>query len=271
MSKSLSYNRHDITLVLLSICLMVIVFLGITLSTVLNSEYVKKVVSSDTNVTLIKNYTNQRLGRLVNSYSASSDLSAVNLTNKDVKKIINTSVDEVYGDDSKLTVGSSILAVISDKLKKEAQQYGLNIDSEIDTVIKSNEGIMNQIVDNDLGPVEQVIEQIQTIKRLIKTVMIIAAVLFVLLAIRLRVKVGSTMMFLHHLGTVGICTSILLALILGATYYPLQDLIVSNIDYNVRDVLYNVLNGIILSYISIIFMVFIVSLLDWGSTTKYKY
>jgi len=91
------------------------------------------------------------------------------------------------------------------------------------------------------------------------------------LAIRLRVKVQSTMMFFHHLGTVGICTSILLALVLGCTYYPLQDLIVSNIDYNIRDVLYNVLNGIILSYISIIFMVFIVSLVDWGSTTKYKY
>lgn len=250
---------------------MVIVFLGITLSTVLNSNYVKKVVSSDTNVSLIRNYTNQRLGRLVNSYSASSDLSAVNLTNKDVKKIINTSVDEVYSDDSKLTVGSAILATISTKLKKEAKQYGLNIDSEIDTVINSNEDIMNQIVDNDLGQIEAVISQIQTIKKLIKMVMIIAAVLFVLLAIRLRAKVGSTMIFFHHLGTVGICTSILLALIMGVTYYPLQNLIISNIDYNIRDVLYNVLNGILLSYISIIFMVFIVSLLDWGSTTKYKY
>lgn len=271
MSKSLSYNRHGFTLILLSICLMVIVFLGITLSTVLNSNYVKKVVSSETNVTLIRNYTNQRLGRLVNSYSASSDLSAVNLTNKDVKKIINVSVDEVYSDDSRLTIGSSILSTISGKLKKEAKQYGLNIDSEIDTVINSNEDIMNQIVDNDLGPIEQVIEQVQTIKKLIKLIMVIAAVAFVLLAIRLRVKVGSNMLFFHHLGTVGICTSILLALLLGATYYPLQDLIVSNIDYNIRDVLYNVLNGILLSYISIIFMVFIVSLLEWGSTTKYKY
>lgn len=271
MSKSLSYNRHGFTLVLLSVCLMVIVFLGITLSTVLNSNYVKKVVSSDTNVTLIKNYTNQRLGRLVNSYSASSDLSSVNLTDKDVKKIINTSVDEVYGDDSKLTIGNAILATISTKLKKEAQQYGLNIDSEIDTVISSNESIMNQIIDNDLGPIEQVIEQIQTIKKLIKVVMIAAGIIFVLLALRLRAKVGSNMLFFHHLGTVGICTSILLALLLAGTYYPLQALIVSNIDYNIRDVLYNVLNGILLSYISIIFMVFIVSLVEWGSTTKYKY
>src|SRR5699024_9626039 len=103
MSKSLSYNRHGFTLVLLSICLMVIVFLGITLSTVLNSNYVKKVVSSETNVTLIRNYTNQRLGRLVNSYSVSSNLSAVTLTNNDVKKIISTSVDEVYNDDAQLT------------------------------------------------------------------------------------------------------------------------------------------------------------------------
>lgn len=271
MSKSLSYNRHGFTLVLLSLCLMVIVFLGITLSTVLNSDYVKKVVSSETNVTLIKNYTNQRLGRLVNSYSASANLSSVSLTNQDVKKIINTSVDEVYSDDSKLTIGSAILATISSKLKAEANHYGLNIDSEIDTVISSNEDIMNQIVDNDLGPIEKVIVRIQTIKKLIKMGMVVSAVLFVLLAIRLRVKVGSNMLFFHHLGTVGICTSILLALVLGCTYYPLQDLIVSNIDYNVRDVLYNVLNGIFLSYISIIFMVFIVSLLDWGSTVKYKY
>lgn len=271
MSKSLSYNRHGFTLVLLSICLMVIVFLGITLSTVLNSNYVKKVVSSETNVTLIRNYTNQRLGRLVNSYSASSNLSAVTLTNNDVKKIINTSVDEVYSDDSKLTVGTAILATISSKLKKEARQNGLNIDGEIDTVIHSNEGIMNQIVDNDLGQIDQVIEQIQTVKRLLKMIIIIAAVMFVLLAVRLRIKVGSGMLFFHHLGTVGICTSILLVVLLGCTYYPLQDLIVSNIDYNIRDVLYNVLNGILLSYISIIFMVFIVSLLDWGSTTKYKY
>ncbi|MFH5810172.1 hypothetical protein [Companilactobacillus sp. FL22-1] len=250
---------------------MVIVFFGITLSTVLNANYVKKVVNSESNVTLIKNYTNQRLGRLVNSYSASANLSAVNLTNSDVKKIIDTSVDEVYSGDSKLTVGSAILATISTKLKKEAQDYGLNIDSEIDTVINSNEAIMNQIVDNDLGQIEKVISQIQTIKRLIKAIMMIAAVVFILLAIRLRVKVGSNMLFFHHLGTVGICTSILLAALLGATYYPLQDMIVSNIDYNIRDVLYNVLNGILLSYISIIFMVFIVSLLDWGSTTKYKY
>jgi hypothetical protein len=271
MSKSLSYNRHGFTLVLLSLCMMVIVFLGITLSTVLNSNYVKKVVSSDTNVTLIKNYTNQRLGRLVNSYSVSTNLSSVSLTNQDVKKIINTSVDEVYSDDSQLTIGSAILATISSKLKLEAKRNGLNIDSEIDTVIKSNEAIMNQIVDNDLGPIEKVIVRIQTIKKLIKMVMVVAAVLFVLLAIRLRVKVGSGMLFFHHIGTVGICTSILLALVLGCTYYPLQDLIVSNIDYNVRDVLYNVLNGIFLSYISIIFMVFIVSLLDWGSTMKYKY
>lgn len=271
MSKSLSYNRHGFTLILLSVCLMVIVFLGITLSTVLNSNYVKKVVTREANVTLIKNYTNQRLGRLVNSYSASTNLSAVNLTNSDVKKIINTSVDQVYGDDSKLTIGSAILATISSKLKKEAQQYGLNIDSEIDTVINSNEDIMNQIVDNDLGPIEKVIVRIQTIKKLIKEAMIIAAIIFVLLAIRLRRKVGSNMLFFHHLGTVGICTSILLALLLVATYYPLQGLIVSNIDYNVRDVLYNVLNGILLSYISIIFMVFILSILEWGSTTKYKY
>jgi len=122
MSKSLSYNRHGFTLVLLSICLMIIVFLGITLSTVLNSNYVKKVVSSETNVTLIKNYTNQRLGRLVNSYSESANLSSVNLTNNDVKKIINTSVDEVYSDDSKLTIGSSILSTLSTKLKAEANQ-----------------------------------------------------------------------------------------------------------------------------------------------------
>ncbi|KRK95461.1 hypothetical protein [Companilactobacillus futsaii] len=271
MSKSLSYNRHGFTLILLSICLMVIVFLGITLSTVLNSNYVKKVVSSDTNVTLIRNYTNQRLGRLVNSYSVSTDLSAVNLTNKDVRRIINVSVDEVYDDDSQLTIGSNILATISTKLKDQANKYGLNIDSEIDAVIKSNEGIMNQIVNNDLGPIESVIEQIQTIKRLIKTIMVIAAVLFVILALRLRAKVGSSMLFFHHLGTVGICTSILLAMLLGGTYFPLQDFIVNNIDYNVRDVLYNVLNGIFISYISIIFMVFIVSILDWGSTVKYKY
>jgi len=271
MSKSLSYNRHSFTLTLLSICLMIIVFLGITLSTVLNSNYVKKVVSSDTNVTLIKNYTNQRLGRLVNSYSASANLSAVNLTNSDVKKIINTSVDEVYSDDSQLTIGSSILETISSKLKAEAKQYNLNIDAEIDTVIKSNEGIMNQIIDNDLGPIEKVIVRIQTIKKLIKVVMVASAGIFILLALRLRIKVGSNMLFFHHLGTVGICTSILLFLVLGCTYYPLQDLIVSNIDYNVRDVLYNVLNGIFLSYITIIFMVFIVSILDWGSTTKYKY
>ena len=271
MSKSLSYNRHGFTLVLLSICLMVIVFLGITLSTVLNSNYVKKVVSSETNVTLIRNYTNQRLGRLVNSYSVSSNLSAVTLTNNDVKKIISTSVDEVYNDDAQLTVGSAILATISSKLKKEAQQYGLNIDGEIDTVIHSNEGIMNQIVNNDLGQIERVIGKIQTIKRLIKVLMVVSAVIFVLLSIRLRIMVGSSMLFFHHLGTVGICTSILLALLMGCTYYPLQDLIASNIDYNIRDVLYNVLNGILLSYISIIFMVFIVSLLEWGSTTKYKY
>ncbi|AKP02600.1 hypothetical protein [Companilactobacillus pabuli] len=271
MSKSLSYNRHGFTLILLSICLMVIVFLGITLSTVLNSNYVKKVVSSDTNVTLIRNYTNQRLGRLVNSYSVSTDLSAVNLTNKDVRRIINVSVDEVYDDDSQLTIGSNILSTISTKLKDQANKYGLNIDSEIDTVIKSNEGIMNQIVNNDLGPIETVIERVQTIKRLIKTVMVIAAVLFVILALRLRAKVGSNMLFFHHLGTVGICTSILLAMLLGGTYFPLQDYIVNNIDYNVRDVLYNVLNGIFISYISIIFMVFIVSILDWGSTVKYKY
>lgn len=271
MSKSLSYNRHGFTLVLLSICLMVIVFLGITLSTVLNSNYVKKVVSSETNVTLIRNYTNQRLGRLVNSYSVSSNLSAVTLTNNDVKKIISTSVDEVYNDDAQLTVGSAILATISSKLKKEAQQYGLNIDGEIDTVIRSNEGIMNQIVNNDLGQIERVIGKIQTIKRLIKVLMVVSVVIFVLLSIRLRIMVGSNMLFFHHLGTVGICTSILLALLMGCTYYPLQDLIASNIDYNIRDVLYNVLNGILLSYISIIFMVFIVSLLEWGSTTKYKY
>ncbi|APU70620.1 hypothetical protein [Companilactobacillus crustorum] len=271
MDESLSYNRHGFTLALLSICLMIIVFLGIILSTILNSDYVKKVVSRENNVTLIKNYTNQRLGRLVNSYSASANLSAVNLTNSDVRKIINTSVDEVYSDDSKLTIGSAILATISTKLKKEANQYGLNIDSEIDEVISSNEDIMNQIVDNDLGPIEQVIEQVQTIKKLIKIVMVVAAILFVLLVTRLRIKVHSNMLFFHHLGTVGICTSILLALLLGATYYPLQDLIVGNIDYNIRDVLYNVLNGILLSYISIIFMVFIVSLIDWGSTTKYKY
>lgn len=271
MSKSLSYNRHGFTLILLSICLMVIVFLGITLSTVLNSNYVKKVVSSETNVTLIKNYTNQRLGRLVNSYSISTNLSSVNLTNKDVKKIINTSVDEVYSDDSQLTIGSAILATISTKLKAEAKNYGLNIDNEIDTVIKSNEDLMNQIVDNDLGPIETVIVKIQTIKKLIKTIMVAAAGIFILLAIRLRSKVGSNMLFFHHLGTVGICTSILLAIVLGCVYYPLQDVIVSNIDYNVRDVLYNVLNGIFLSYITIIFMVFIVSLVDWGSTMKYKY
>ncbi len=270
MSKSLSYNRHGFTLVLLSICLMIIVFLGITLSTVLNSNYVKKVVSSETNVTLIKNYTNQRLGRLVNSYSESANLSSVNLTNNDVKKIINTSVDEVYSDDSKLTIGSSILSTLSTKLKAEANQYGLNIDTEIDNVISSNEELMNQIVDNDLGPIEKVIVKIQTIKKLIKTVMVGAAATFIILALRLWSKVGS-MLFFHHIGTVGICTSILLALLLGCIYYPLQDLIVSNIDYNVRDVLYNVFNGIFLSYISIIFMVFIVSLIDWGSTTKYKY
>ncbi|MQS75400.1 hypothetical protein FHL06_03195 [Lactobacillus halodurans] len=271
MSKSLSYNRHGFTLILLSICLMVIVFLGITLSTVLNSNYVKKVVSSETNVTLIKNYTNQRLGRLVNSYSISSNLSSVDLTNQDVKKIINTSVNEVYNDDPKLTIGSTILATISSKMKNEASRYGLDIDSEIDTVINSNESIMNQIVDNDLGPIEQVIVKIQTIKRLIKMGIIVAGAIFVLLAIRLRVKVRSNMLFMHHIGTVGICTSILLFLLLGCTYYPLQDLIVSNIDYNTRDVLYNVLNGIFLSYVSIIFMVFIVSILDWGSTMKYKY
>jgi len=271
MSKSLSYNRHGFTLILLSICLMVIVFLGITLSTVLNSNYVKKVVSSEANVTLIKNYTNQRLGRLVNSYSVSTNLSSVNLTNKDIKKIINTSVDEVYSDDSQLTIGSTILSTISSKMKDEARHYGLNIDSEIDTMIQSNENIMNQIVDNDLGPIERVIIRVQTIKRLIKLVIVVAAIMFVLLSIRLRMKVGSGMLFFHHLGTVGVCTSILLLLVLGCTYYPLQDLIVSNIDYNVRDVLYNVLNGIFLSYISIIFMVFIISILDWGSTTKYKY
>lgn len=271
MSKSLSYNRHGFTLVLLSLCLMVIVFLGITLSTILNSNYVKKVVSSDTNVTLIKNYTNQRLGRLVNSYSASTNLSAVSLTDKDVKKIINTSVDEVYSDDSQLTIGTAILATVSSKLKAEATQYGLNINDEIDTVIKSNEGIMNQIVDNDLGPIEKGIVRIQTIKKAIKVTMWIAAVIFVLLAIKLRIQVGSNMLFFHHIGTVGICTSILLALLLACTYYPLQDMIVSNIDYNVRDVLYNVLSGIFLSYISIIFMVFIVSLLDWGGTSKYRY
>ncbi|AUI71923.1 hypothetical protein COSHB9_16980 [Companilactobacillus alimentarius] len=271
MSKSLSYNRHGFTLILLSICLMVIVFLGITLSTVLNSNYVKKVVNSETNVTLIKNYTNQRLGRLVNSYSISTNLSAVNLTNSDIKKIINTSVDEVYSDDSQLTIGSAILATISTKLKSEAKSYGLDIDPEIDSVIKSNEGLMNQIVNNDMGPIERVLVRIQTIKKLIKITMVAAAGIFILLALRLRIKVQSSMLFFHHLGTVGICTSILLAILLGCTYYPLQDLIVNNVDYNVRDVLYNILNGIFLSYISIIFMVFILSLIDWGSTMKYKY
>ncbi len=271
MSKSLSYNRHGFTLILLSICLMVIVFLGITMSTVLNSNYIKKVVSSDTNVTLIKNYTNQRLGRLVNSYSISTNLSSVNLTNSDVKKIINTSIDEVYDDDSQLTIGTTILSTIGSKLKAEARNYNLDIGTEIDTVIQNSEPLMNQIVDNDLGPIERGLVKMQTIKRLIKVIIVSAAILFLLLAIRLRSKVGSNMLFFHHLGTVGICTSILLAIVLGCGYYPLQDLIITNIDYNVRDVLYNVLNGIFLSYISIIFMVFILSLIDWGSTLKYKY
>lgn len=271
MSKSLSYNRHGFTLVLLSICLMIIVFLGITLSTVFNRDYVKKVVSSDANVSLIRSYTNQKLGRLVNNYSEVGSLSATDMSEKDIKKIINASVDDVYNDDTKLTIGNVILQTIGSNLKKEAKANGLNIDSEIDSAVNSNKGIMDQIIQNDIGPIEQMLSELQTLKKIVKLTMIISGLVFVLLALRLWSKVGSSMMFFHHIGTVGIITSILLAVLLAGTYYPLQDLIASNIEYNLRDVLYNILNGIFLSYISIVFMLFILSILDWGSTTKYKY
>jgi len=271
MSKSLSYNRHGFTLVLLSLCLMIIVFLGITLSTVFNRDYVKKVVTSDTNVSLIRSYTNQKLGRLVNSYSSVGNLSATDMSEADIKKIISASVDDVYDDDTNLTIGDVILETIGDNLKRTANKNGLNIDSEIDSSINANKGIMNQIIEDDIGPIESMLTQLQTMQKVIKMTIIISGVIFVLLALRLWSKVGSTVMFLHHLGTVGIITSILLALLLAGTYYPLQDLIASNIEYNIRDVLYNILNGIFLSYISIVFMLFILSILDWGSTTKYKY
>ncbi|KRK64251.1 hypothetical protein FC72_GL000563 [Companilactobacillus tucceti DSM 20183] len=270
MSKSLSYNRHGFTLFLLSICLMLIVFLGITLTTILNGDYVKKVISSDENVSLIRSYSNQKINRLVNSYSSVSSVST-NLSRRDVKKIIGTSVDEVYDDDSKLTVGSSILDTIGGNLKRASKKQGLNIDAEINQTISVNKDLMNQMIDDDLGPINNLSIGIKRVRGIVKMIVLTLAIIFVLLAIRLRAKVGSSMLFFHHLGTVGICTSILLAILLAFIYFPIQDLISSNIEYNLHDVLYNVLNGIFLSYISIVFMVFILSLIDWGSTMKYKY
>ncbi|MCH4008998.1 hypothetical protein [Companilactobacillus sp.] len=270
MSKSV-YNRHGFTLILLSLCLMIIVFLGITLSTVLNGNYVKKVVTSDSNVSLIKNYTNQKLGSVVDSYSPLKNMAATQLSTKQVKSIIDTSVDELYDGDPNLTIGSVVLATIGDNLKKQAKSDGLNIDTEVDQTVSSNKGIMDQIVNNDIGPIDESLQHIKEVKQLVKTVIIVASVIFILLAIRLRAKVGSNMIFLHHMGTVGIITAILLAIALVVMYYPIANLITSNVEYNIRDVLYNILNGIFTSYISIVFMVFIVSILDWGSTGKYKY
>jgi hypothetical protein len=249
---------------------MIIVFLGITLSTLLNGNYVKKVVSSDENVSLIRSYTNQKLGRMVNSYSNISQISA-SLSNKEVKKIIDTSVDEVYGDDTNVSIGDVILSSIGTNLKSSAQKQGLSLDPEINQAVSVNKDLMNQMVNDDLGPIKEITTGIKNIKSIVKMTIIVSGIIFVLLALRLRMKVGSNMMFFHHLGTVGICTSILLGLMLGLIYYPLQNLIASNIEYNLHDVLYNVLNGIFLSYISIVFMVFILSLIDWGSTSKYKY
>lgn len=272
MSKSV-YNRHGFTLILLSLCMMVIVFMGITLSTVLNGKYVKKVVSSETNVTLIKNYANQKLGSIVDSYSPIriNQFSSTKLNDKEVKNIIDTSVDELYDGDPNLTIGSVVLTTIGEKLKREARSNGVNLDTDIDQTVESNRGIMDQIVDNDIGPIDQTLQHIKQIRALVKASIIVAGVIFILLAIRLRKKVGSNMIFLHHLGTVGICTSILLAIMLAIVYYPIAGFITSNVEYNVRDVLYNILNGIFTSYISIVFMVFILSIIDWGGTGKYKY
>lgn len=270
MSKSV-YNRHGFTLILLSLCLMIVVFMGITLTTVLNGNYVKKVVSSDSNVSLIKNYTNQKLGSIVDSYSPFRDMSATQLSTGQVRSIIDTSVDELYDGDPNLTIGSVVLTTIGDNLKKQAKTNGLDIDSEIDQTVSSNKGIMDQIVNNDIGPIDQSLQHIKQIKQLVKASIIIAGIIFILLALRLRVKVKSNMLFLHHMGTVGICTAILLAIVLVIIYYPIASFITSNVEYNVRDVLYNILNGIFTSYISIVFMVFILSIIDWGSTGKYKY
>ncbi|AKP68030.1 hypothetical protein [Companilactobacillus ginsenosidimutans] len=270
MSKSV-YNRHGFTLILLSLCLMVIVFMGITLSTVLNGNYVKRVVSSESNVSLIKNYTNQKLGSIVDSYAAINDLEATQLSTDQVRTIIDSSVDELYDGDNNLTIGSVILSTIGDNLKKAAKTNGLNIDSEIDQTVSSNKGIMDQIVNNDIGPIDQSLQDIKQVQRIVKVIIGVASVLFVLLAIRLRRKTKSNMMFFHHMGTVGIITAILLAIMLVLIYYPIASYITSNVEYNVRDVLYNILNGIFTSYISIVFMVFILSIIDWGSTGKYKY
>ncbi|WP_125713359.1 hypothetical protein [Companilactobacillus kedongensis] len=270
MSKSLSYNRHGFTLFLLSICLMLIVFLGITMTTVLNGNYVKKVVSSDENISLIRSYSNQKLSRLVNSYSSVSSIST-DLSKHDIKKIINTSVDEMYDDDSKLTIGSSILDTIGGNLKKASKKQGLNIDAEINQTVSVNKNLMNQMIQDDLGPINNLSIAIKKVRGIVKVTIIVLAIIFVLLAIRLRAKVGSNMIFFHHIGTVGICTSILLSILLAFIYFPIQNLISSNIEYNLHDVLYNVLNGIFLSYISIVFMVLILSVIDWGSTMKYKY
>lgn len=270
MSKSI-YNRHGFTLILLSLCLMIIVFMGITLSTVLNGNYVKKVVTSPSNVTLIKNYTNQKLGSIVDSYTPLNNLTATQLSDQQVKSIIDTSVNELYDGNPNLTIGSIVLSTIGDNLKKEAKADGLNIDTEIDQTVESNKGIMDQIVNNDIGPIDQSLQHIKQVKQIVKVTMAVAAIIFVLLAIRLRAKVDSNMLFLHHIGTVGICTAILLAVVLVIVYYPIATFITSNVEYNVRDVLYNILSGIFTSYISIVFMVFILSIIDWGSTGKYKY
>ncbi len=270
MSKSV-YNRHGFTLVLLSLCLMVIVFSGITLSTVLNGNYVKRVVSSDSNVSLIKNYTNQKLGSIVDSYTSLNDLSATQLSNDQVKSIISSSVDELYDGDPDLTIGTVVLTTIGTNLKKEAKSNGLNIDSVIDQTVSSNKGTMDKIVNNDIGPIDEMLQNIKQLQRIVKAAIVVAGIIFVILAVRLRRKVGSNILFFHHMGTVGIITAILLAIMLVFVYYPVAGYITSNVEYNVRDVLYNILNGIFTSYISIIFMVFILSIVTWGSTGKYKY
>lgn len=270
MSKSV-YNRHGFTLVLLSLCLMIIVFMGITLTTVLNGNYVKKVVSSDSNVSLIKNYTNQKLGSIVDSYTPFKNLSSTQLSSEQVKGIIDTSVDELYDGDPSLTIGSVVLTTIGDNIKKQAKADGLNIDTEVDQTVESNRGIMDQIVNNDIGPIDQSLQHIKQIKQFVKASIIVASIIFVLFAVRLWTKVKSKKLFFHHVGTVGIITAILLAIVLVIIYYPIASYITSNVEYNVRDVLYNVLNGIFTSYISIVFMVFILSIIDWGSTAKYKY
>ncbi|MQS89181.1 hypothetical protein [Companilactobacillus mishanensis] len=270
MSKT-GYKRHGFTIFLLSGCLMVMVFMGITLSTVLDGSYVKRVLTNDNNVALIRNYTNQKLGSLVNSYSPINNLSATTLSKSEVKKIINTSVDELYDGNPKLNTGDAILGTIGDNLKSESKAQGLNIGPEIDETLSSNKGIMDQIVNDNIGPINSALQNIKQIRGIVKTIILVAAILFILLAFRLRLKVGSNMLFLHHIGTVGICASILLAIVLVFIYYPVATYITSNVEYGVKDVLYNILNGIFTNYISILIMMFVLSIIDWGSTGKYKY